>query len=63
MYCEVTPMTKKESMSKLKAAFHNVVSANRLKSIKATYSKVKNLNIDEEAQIPVSVEKEVNELV
>jgi hypothetical protein len=56
-------MTKKESMSKLKAAFHDVVSANKLKSIKSTYSKVKNLEIDDEAQIPASVEKEVNELV
>jgi hypothetical protein len=56
-------MTKKESMTKLKSAFHDVVSANRLKGIKSTYSKVKNLEIGDDDNIPANLEKEVNELV
>jgi hypothetical protein len=56
-------MTKKESMDKLKIAFHEVVSANKLKNIKETYSKIKHLNIEDEAEIPASLEKEINEVL
>lgn len=55
-------MTKKESMYKLKMTFRDAVSANTIKSIKSTYSKIKSLDIGEEDHIPVSLEKEVNEL-
>ena len=52
-------MTKREAITKLKAEWRTAPTTTKMKTVKALYTEVKNLDITDSELIPEAVEKKI----